>query len=464
MADKSGFHPKMVKKIRLSSILFPLNGIECKQEEGHYISHIPIFTNPESLYINAESLPYGKIDRNKYICYNRPVIVFGIEQSVRLAYYIASADNVIFVPQNYLVFQYTGKKVGVDLSYFLYYACLQMSFQNSSSQICHSEDTWQFSDLRIQFINIYCKIPSLEHQKKIIDGVNNMFFHEKCFLKEGTKLNNGRYIVEKTIGNGGFANTYVARVQAHPERLVAIKELFMKKYCYRDTASGKVVHFCDGDNEDYFNCAVKKFVGEVEKIRMCTSPNIIQVYDNFQENDTYYYVMEYLPGGSLYDRVRANKPLGEKKALQYIKGVANAVKEMHSKNMLHLDIKASNILVREDDTPVLIDFGATKIYDCWGTQCSHNPTVVSSENMPPEYNFSSGIVTFRPEVDIFQLGTTLQFLATGRVQMWDYQLKTFSSDTKVFLRQCLEQLEHRIKNIDIFLSMIDEIDMTKCLS
>lgn len=231
-----------------------------------------------------------------------------------------------------------------------------------------------------------CKVPTLSEQEQLLDGVFEMLHEDNRYLHKGDILNNGKYVIDKVIGNGGFTNTYIAHTQEGSEKkTICIKELFVQKYCFRDIKTKNILPIYSQDTAFYLKCAVRKFVGEIDKIKLCKSPYIIKVHDSFKEHMTYYYVMDYLPGGTLAERMLKEGHFNEKEAIKCIKKVALAIKEMHSHNMLHLDIKPSNILMHNND-PVLIDFGATKLYDNWGTQCSPNPLVISSENTPPKFN------------------------------------------------------------------------------
>ena len=79
-----------------------------------------------------------------------------------------------------------------------------------------------------------------------------------------------------------------------------------------------------------------------------------------------------------------NGVIPEVRAIKYIKGVASGLAKMHSMNMIHLDIKPSNIMLNNNDEAVIIDFGSTKRYDSLGVECSGNPLVLSNRFAAPE--------------------------------------------------------------------------------
>ena len=121
--------------------------------------------------------------------------------------------------------------------------------------------------------------------------------------------------------------------------------------------------------------------------------------------------------------------------------------------MLHLDIKPSNILLR-NDTPVLIDFGATKIYDILGMQCTRSPIVNSYEYAPPEYNDPKSLIKFSPQTDIFLLGKTLQYLISGTTSNDSLNSDNFSIGILDLLKNCYLEPGKRIYDIGTFMSFL----------
>ena len=120
-------------------------------------------------------------------------------------------------------------------------------------------------------------------------------------LQPGSLLQGGKYKIEKVLGQGGFGITYFG-VQVGLNRRVAIKEFFIKEYCNRDTNTLHISIGSEGGRElvERFR---RKFLKEAEMIAHLKNSHIISIYDIFEENNTAYYVMEYIDGGSLKDRV-----------------------------------------------------------------------------------------------------------------------------------------------------------------
>ena len=228
-------------------------------------------------------------------------------------------------------------------------------------------------------------------------------------LKPGSLLQNGRYRIEKELGQGGFGITYLG-VQSGLERKVAIKEFFMKSLCNRDSDTSGVYTLSQSSSAIVERFRTK-FIKEAQSIAKLSHKNIISVIDIFEDNNTAYYVMEYHAGGSLSEKV-SNKPLAEEEALVYIRQLASALEYLHSRNMMHLDVKPANVLLNSVGEAVLIDFGLAKQYDEKGMQTSTTPVGISHGYAPLEQYTSNGVGSFSPETDIYSLGATLYKLLT----------------------------------------------------
>ena len=226
-------------------------------------------------------------------------------------------------------------------------------------------------------------------------------------LKNGAVLQGGRYRIEKTLGQGGFGITYLA-IQSGLNRKVAIKEFFMKEHCNRDAETSHVSVPSIGSRElvERFKA---KFIKEAQMISEYRHPNIVNIYDVFEENGTAYYVMEYHDGGSLSS---LDLPLSVDEASGYIRQIASALSVLHENKTMHLDIKPSNVLLDKDGKVVLIDFGVSKHCDDAGKPTTSTPGGISYGYAPIE-QYSQSTLEFSPTIDIYALGATLYKLLTG---------------------------------------------------
>lgn len=229
-------------------------------------------------------------------------------------------------------------------------------------------------------------------------------------LQSGKSLKNGEYRIEKVLGQGGFGITYLG-MQVYLGRRVAIKEFFMSDYCNRDAATS-VVSVPTENGKPIVERFRRKFIKEAQNIARLRHTGIIPIIDVFEDNGTAYYIMDYLDGGSLNDKVKMGA-IAEAQALKYIGQVASALEYVHSMNMLHLDIKPANILLDGNDNAVIIDFGLAKQYDDTGHQVSTTPVGISHGYAPIEQYRPGGVEKFSPATDIYSLGATLYKLLTG---------------------------------------------------
>ena len=230
------------------------------------------------------------------------------------------------------------------------------------------------------------------------------------YLQSGTLLQGGKYRIEKVLGQGGFGITYRA-YDMSMETDVAIKEFFMKDFCNRsaDDSSVSVPSLGSVEMVDRYR---SKFLLEARRLFKFNHRNIVRVFNVFEENGTAYYVMEYLSGGSLKDRIPQGG-LPESDALNYILQVCDALSYIHDKEISHLDVKPANIMFRDDKDVVLIDFGISKHYDESGGQTSSTPVGVSEGYTPVEQYRQGGVSRFAASTDIYSLGATLYKLLSG---------------------------------------------------
>ena len=248
-------------------------------------------------------------------------------------------------------------------------------------------------------------------------------------LQQDYTLQDGNYRILKVLGQGGFGITYLA-IQVRLDRKVAIKEFFMKDFCERNETTRQVTLGTAGSRETVNSCRMK-FLKEAKHIAKLDHPNIIRIIDVFDENSTSYYVMEYIEGGSLENKL-GTTGLSMSDATRYILQVAEALKYIHKKNIAHLDIKSSNIMLNGNDEIVLIDFGVSKQYDLTGGQTSVSPVGRSSGYAPLEQYDPNGVKDFSPQTDIYSLGATYFKLLTGITPL------KASEITKGFLQENLK--------------------------
>lgn len=243
----------------------------------------------------------------------------------------------------------------------------------------------------------------------------------KYALPPGTLLKGKNYIYEITraLGQGSFGITYEATLRLKGDlgelpttTTVSVKEFFMENTSIRGNEN-EVYAVAGKETHGYY---MKKFWEEAHKLSEMKHPGIVKVLELFSQHDTYYYVMEYLPGGTLKDRLKDTKPLTLREILDYTEKIAYALKYMHEHEhpMLHLDLKPDNIMLNGKNCPVLIDFGLAKHFDKNGNPETGTSIGLGTEGYAPleqsEYQDSLGI---KPTMDVYALGATLYKLLTG---------------------------------------------------
>ncbi len=231
-------------------------------------------------------------------------------------------------------------------------------------------------------------------------------------LKPGAFLRHDTYRIEKVLGQGGFGITYLA-IDMTLDRPVAIKEFFPKDYCDREATTSQVTLGTQNTSE-FVSRLKAKFLKEARNIAKFDHPSIIKIHAAFEENNTAYYVMDYIDGKSLSEIVKQGGPLPEKKATEYIEKIGSALEYIHSRHINHLDVKPANIMIRPtDDMPVLIDFGLSKQYDAKGNQTSTTPVGISHGYAPMEQYSDGGVKEFSPQTDLYSLAATYYYLLSG---------------------------------------------------
>jgi serine/threonine-protein kinase len=242
-------------------------------------------------------------------------------------------------------------------------------------------------------------------------------------LPNGFLLQDNKYRITNIIGQGGFGITYFAAWNTEvkgglgtmrTEVPVCIKEYFFKDYCYRENDSFEVkIHSKTG--AELFDKFKEKLIKEANILSAVHHPYIVNVLEVFEENNTAYIVMEYITGCSLKYMLDCESVLSEDKALKYIHQIGNALEFVHKKNIVHLDIKPSNIIIDKNDNARLIDFGVSKRYDLEQKETTTTTLTLSKGFASIEQYDDEGTQSFSPCPDIYSLGATMYNLLTGMI-------------------------------------------------
>lgn len=239
-------------------------------------------------------------------------------------------------------------------------------------------------------------------------------------LKTGTILHGKsyEYRIVKTLGQGTFGITYLASVKMigalgslDSEILVAVKEFFMRDFNGRNESS---VTYSSKDGA--FAYYKSKFINEANNLSNLHNQGIIKVIELFEENQTAYYVMEYVSNGSLDELIKVKGRLTSEDCVSFSLQIAEALSYMHENKMLHLDLKPNNIMVRKDNGLVLIDFGLAKRFDAYGnpetsTTIGHGTPGYAPVEQANYHGADNG--EFPATMDVYALGATMFKMLTG---------------------------------------------------
>lgn len=239
-------------------------------------------------------------------------------------------------------------------------------------------------------------------------------------LKQGSTLHNGKYKIVRMLGQGSFGITYLATTRVSMDGQlgkmsvnvnVAIKEFFMADLNNRATDGTSV----ERTNSSLVRNYLIKFRREAENLSKLNHANIVKVLELFDENNTTYYVMEYIDGETIDEYVKAKGRLEEKEALGIAHDVCSALSHMHSHKMLHLDLKPKNIMRSSEGKVMLIDFGLAKQYQENGEPESSTTLGLGTPGYAPleQANYKQD-GSFPVTLDVYALGASLYKMLTGK--------------------------------------------------
>jgi hypothetical protein len=215
------------------------------------------------------------------------------------------------------------------------------------------------------------------------------------------------YRVERVLGAGGFGITYLA-TEAMIGRAVAIKEFLPSSVAARAADNVTVQPLVPADAET-FRWGLKRFRNEARTLVTFHHPNIVQVYRYFEANGTAYLVMAYEKGASVAEVLKTRRTLSEPEVTALLDPLLDGIARVHGAGFLHRDIKPANIIVRQDGSPALIDFGAAR--QSFGEKSQSSRAIVSPGYAPFEQYTSS--TEQGPWTDLYALGATLYCCVTG---------------------------------------------------
>ena len=239
-------------------------------------------------------------------------------------------------------------------------------------------------------------------------------------LKQGSTLKGGKYKIVKMLGQGTFGITYLAQTRISMDGQlgkmdvnvnVTIKEFFMADLNNRSADGTNVEKTSSTLVKNYLS----KFRREAENLAKLHHPNIVKVLEVFDENNTTYYVMEYIDGETIDDLIKSKGHLSEREALDITRHVCAALSYMHEHKMLHLDLKPKNLMRNSEGKIFLIDFGLAKQYTEDGEPESSTSIGLGTPGYAPieQANYKKD-GSFPVTLDIYALGASLYKMLVGK--------------------------------------------------
>lgn len=240
-------------------------------------------------------------------------------------------------------------------------------------------------------------------------------------LQPGNTLQGGKYRIEKVLGQGTFGITYLASYATTIEGAlgkmavdikVAIKEFFMSEVNQRNEQT----HGVEGSSSTIFTNYRIKFRKEAQNLASLHHPHIVQVTDVFDENNTTYYVMQYIEGMSLDSFIASKGRVSAEDTILIAAQIGQALSYMHQRHMLHLDLKPGNIMLDKQGQVHLIDFGLSKQYDSNGEPESSTSIGMGTPGYAPieQANRMGQGKQFQATIDVYAFGATVYKMLTGR--------------------------------------------------
>ncbi len=209
---------------------------------------------------------------------------------------------------------------------------------------------------------------------------------------EGTNvIQLDKYEIIEEVGRGGVAVVYRGR----------------HKLLHNDVAV-KVLHQEFTHDEEF----VKRFVNGARSAARLKHPNIIPVFDVGEEQGSHYIVMEFLRGETLDDRIKKHGPYAAREIEEIIRPLAAALDYAHGAGIIHRDIKSPNVIVKEDGTPVLMDFDIAKATDLKQNLTLDGSVLGTPAYMSPEQARGEPASS---KSDIYSLGVIMYEMATGEL-------------------------------------------------
>lgn len=287
-------------------------------------------------------------------------------------------------------------------------------------------------------------------------------------LEEGTLLQKGRYQLGTVLGSGGFGITYAAwdYTLCQP---VAIKEYFPKSFISRNILENNCVTIIK-EHQAAYEIGLRRFNREARILSSLQNiKNVVAVHDWFEANGTAYIVMEYVRGKNLEQYVKENQ-IAPAELIAMLKDLIDSLAAIHAQGVLHRDISPSNLMVQEDGTVKLIDFGNAATEERLAE--GKDRTVIFNRAFAPIEQYDENSLQ-GPWTDVYALSATLYYLIVGELPLQSLarteydtlkplrskQIRLKKYQKKAIQEGMVVSPQKRIQSMEIFRSILYHLPM-----
>ena len=227
-------------------------------------------------------------------------------------------------------------------------------------------------------------------------------------LRRGTILN-GKYLVGRVLGQGGFGITYIG-MDLVLERKVAIKEYFPTGKVGRNGSTTALTWYATALAADAQGAGMESFLKEARKMTKVSSiPGVVQVLDLFQSNNTAYIIMDYIEGETLKSRLKKTGPLSWEDAKKIFLPAIETMAQVHQAGLIHRDLSPDNLMLQSDGSVKILDLGASK--DTKSNSGVSSMQVAKGGFSPLEQYTQRGASA--PATDVYAMAATIYYSLTG---------------------------------------------------
>lgn len=239
-------------------------------------------------------------------------------------------------------------------------------------------------------------------------GFDETTLHQESYYLDPGTIIGGRYIVGRVIRYGGHTVSYLG-MDAAANRKVMVKEYLPSDFSTRSEGEQSVTIY-SGDAREQFERGLTNFLNEANRIQhLSETEGIAQIYDCVAENDTGYVISEYVEGSTLREILDTGRKYSVEEASQFISKILVGLSQVHPLDIVHCDISPESIMIANDGSIKLLDFGATRYVT---TANSKSLAIILKQGYAPEEQYRSQGVR-GPSTDVYALGAVMYRMITG---------------------------------------------------